>query len=120
MSTTGTAYLVPRTAKPFQEAHQQQGQVTQQLFDALNSVHVPIAYLSVLALLVVAGFGMRTRRHDLAGLALFVLVALVGNAFICGALSNPHDRYQSRLVWLATLVVGMAAVSWLQQRSKKP
>ena len=112
--------LLPRTAKPFQEAHQQQGQVTQQLFDALNSVHVPIAYLSVLALLVVAGFGMRTRRHDLAGLALFVLVALVGNAFICGALSNPHDRYQSRLVWLATLVVGMAAVSWLQQLSKKP
>lgn len=103
--------LLPRTAKPFQEAHQQQGQVTQQLFDALNRVHVPVAYLSVLALLGVAGLGVRARRHDLAGLALFVFVALMGNAFICGALSNPHDRYQSRLVWLATLVVGMAAIS---------
>lgn len=112
--------LLPRTAKPFQEAQQQQGQVTRQLFDALNSVHVPVAYLSVLALLVVAGFGVRTRRHDLAGLALFVLVALMGNAFICGALSNPHDRYQSRLVWLATLVVCMAAISeGLCMRRKK-
>jgi hypothetical protein len=103
--------LLPRTAKPFQEARQQQGQVTQQLFDALNTVHIPVAHLSVLALLVVAGLGVRARRHDLAGLALFVLVALMGNAFICGALSNPHDRYQSRLVWVATLVVGMAAIS---------
>ena len=111
--------LLPRTAKPFQEAHQQQGQVTQELFDALNTVHVPVAHLSVLALLGVAVLGVRARRHDLAGLALFVLVALGGNAFICGALSNPHDRYQSRLVWLATLVVGMAAVCWWQQRSKK-
>ena len=110
---------LPRTAKPFQEARQQQGQVTQQLFDALNNVHVPVAYLSVLALLVVAVLGVRARRHDLAGLALFVLVALMGNAFICGALSNPHDRYQSRLVWVATLVVGMAAVSWRQQQTKK-
>ncbi len=110
--------LLPRTAKPFQEAHQQQGQVTRQLFDVLNSVHVPVAHLSVLALLVVVGAGVRVRRYDLAGLALFVLVALVGNAFICGALSNPHDRYQSRLVWLATLVVGMAAVCWWQHRRK--
>jgi len=112
--------LLPRTAKPFQKAHQQQGQVTRQLFDALNSVHVPVAYLSVLSLLVVAGVGVRARRYDLAGLALFVLAALMGNAFICGALSNPHDRYQSRLVWLASLVVGMAVVCWLQQRSNKP
>ena len=35
------------------------------------------------------------------------LVTLVGNAFICGALSNPHDRYQSRVVWIAVLAVGM-------------
>ena len=111
--------LLPRTAGPFNAAHQQQGQITQPLFDALNTVHVPIAHLSVLGLLIVVGWGLRARRHDLAGLALFTLVALLGNAFICGALSNPHDRYQSRLVWLATLVVGMAMVSWWQQRKGK-
>jgi hypothetical protein len=78
-----------------------------------------MAHLSVLGLLVVAAWGIRTRRHDLAGLAVYIFLALCGNAFICGALSNPHDRYQSRLVWLATLVVGMAAVCWWQCRTRK-
>jgi hypothetical protein len=111
--------LLPRTAGPFNAARQQQCQITQPLFDALNTVHVPIAHMSVLGLLIVIGLGLRTKRLDLTGLALFTLIALLGNAFICGALSNPHDRYQSRLVWLATLVVGMATVHWWQHRTKK-
>jgi hypothetical protein len=112
--------ILLRNAEPFNAARQQQNQITQPLFDALNKVHVPVAYLSVLGLLLVVGWGLCGRRHDLAGLALFTLVALLGNAFICGALSNPHDRYQSRLVWLATLVVGMAAVCWRQCRTTHP
>jgi hypothetical protein len=102
----------------FIKARQQQGGVTQQLFDAINRFHVPIAHLSVFCLLVVAGWGMRSGRHDLAAAAMFMLIALLGNAFICGALSNPHDRYQSRLAWLGPLVVGMAAVGWWQVRAK--
>jgi len=111
--------LPPHASEPFNAARQQQQQITQPLFDALNAVHVPVAHLSVLGLLVVVAWGLRVGRHDLAGLALFMLLALLGNAFICGALSNPHDRYQSRLVWLATLVAGMAAVAWWQQQTKK-
>jgi hypothetical protein len=89
------------------------------LFDALNLVHVPVAGLSLLGLLPVIGWGLCVRRHDLAGAAVFTLLALLGNAFICGALSNPHDRYQSRLVWLATLIIAMAAVSGWQLRASK-
>jgi hypothetical protein len=44
---------------------------------------------------------IRRRGEDWALLA-FVLVALVGNAVICGTVSGPHDRYQSRTVWLTT------------------
>ena len=45
---------------------------------------------------------MPTRRwDDRLYLPAFVLLALLGNAFICGALSSPHDRYQSRLIWAA-------------------
>jgi hypothetical protein len=112
--------LLPRTAGPFNAAHQQQGEITQSLFDTLNTVHVPVARLSVLGLLIIGGWGLRTRRHDLAALALFTFLALLGNAFICGALSNPHDRYQGRLVWLATLICGMAVMSWQQNRHKRP
>ncbi|OYW04598.1 MAG: hypothetical protein B7Z59_14485, partial [Acidiphilium sp. 37-67-22] len=32
-----------------------------------------------------------------------VLLALAGNAAVTGALSGPHARYQSRVVWLAVL-----------------
>lgn len=95
----------------FMGARQQREETTQGLFDALNMVHVPVAHLSGLGMILVAVWGFRTGRRDLAALALFVAIALIGNAFISGALSNPHDRYQSRMVWLATLVVGMALAS---------
>jgi hypothetical protein len=111
--------LPPPVTRQFNEARQQQEDITQPLFDALNLVHVPVAQLSMLGLLLVIGWGLHARRHDLAGVAVFTLLALLGNAFICGALSNPHDRYQSRLVWLATLIVAMTMVSWWQARAGK-
>ena len=37
-----------------------------------------------------------------------VLVGLIGNAIICGTFSNPHDRYQSRAMWLPALVLLLA------------
>lgn len=100
--------LLPRTADAFTNARQQQGQITQPLFDALNRVHVPVSYLSMVALVLILPWGARNGRYDFAGLAAFTLLALLGNAVICGALSNPHDRYQNRLIWIATLVMAMA------------
>jgi hypothetical protein len=35
---------------------------------------------------------------------LFVLAALLLNAFVCGALSGPYARYQARIVWLVPLL----------------
>ena len=105
------ANFLPGMAPTFKAARQQQDQMTQELFDRLNLIHVPVALASAFALLPLALLCLRFRRHDLAALALFVFLALLGNAFICGALSNPHDRYQSRLIWLAPLVVAMIAIA---------
>jgi hypothetical protein len=44
---------------------------------------------------------------DLGRLAATVAVAILVNAAVCGALSNPHDRYGARLVWIATLAVAL-------------
>ena len=41
-------------------------------------------------------------------LAATVTVALLANAFVCGALSGPHDRYGARMVWIATLTAVIA------------
>lgn len=44
---------------------------------------------------------------------LLVLFGAVANAFICGAMSGPHGRYQMRLIWL----LPVAAVAVLPPRS---
>lgn len=111
--------LPPHVAKAFNSAHQQKGELTQSLIETVNRVHVPVAHLSLFCLLLVIAWGLRSGRHDLAVAALFILIALLGNAFICGALSNPHDRYQGRLAWLAPLIISMAAVCWWRMRAQK-
>ncbi|MEI9932224.1 MAG: hypothetical protein WDM89_17190 [Rhizomicrobium sp.] len=62
-----------------------------------------------------------TPRWNNAVLPAFVLIALLGNAFICGVFSGPHSRYQSRLVWLPTFVLLLAASSGTEifQRKRK-
>jgi hypothetical protein len=80
-------------------ARQQQGKGID--FAAINNLQVPIAWagLVLLALLQLE----TVRRRDVAGtgLALVALLAILGNAILCGAISNPHDRYQNRIIWLA-------------------
>jgi hypothetical protein len=45
-----------------------------------------------------------------------VCLALLGNAAICGIISGAHDRYGSRLVWIATFAVMIAVM----KRSRPP
>jgi hypothetical protein len=45
---------------------------------------------------------------------------LVGNGIICGALSNPHDRYQSRLVPVAPLAVAITALGYRRRGARVP
>jgi hypothetical protein len=37
-------------------------------------------------------------------IAQFVLIGVILNAVICGALSTPHHRYQARVIWLVPIV----------------
>jgi hypothetical protein len=108
--------LLAGTVPAYNAARQQRGGLGAQVFVPLNRVHEPVALLATLALALIAIAGLRARRSAEGLLALFVLAALLGNSFICGALSNPHDRYQSRLVWIAVLVVLMAAFDRIRSR----
>jgi hypothetical protein len=60
--------------------------------------------------------GALARRHAAAGFLALVLLALPVNALITGGLSGPHDRYQSRLMWLPPLIASLA-VPALARRS---
>jgi peptidoglycan/LPS O-acetylase OafA/YrhL len=64
----------------------------------------------MLSMIVIGAAAMRRRQlDDLTLLAATVSLALLGNAFVCGVISGPHDRYGARMVWIATLVALIAA-----------
>jgi len=110
--------FAPQTYPAFRAARQQQAPID---FSIMNTIHVPAAWLAIAGLPLILLAATR-RRVPLraAALAVTVLLALVGNAIICGALSNPHDRYQSRLVPLAPLAVAIAALSYRRRGARVP
>jgi hypothetical protein len=95
---------MPSVAPDMHAARQQHGEVS---FHALNALHVPIALLSMLALPFAILSGRRSDFADLGLLAATVMVSILVNAAVCGILSNPHNRYGARLVWIATLTVAL-------------
>lgn len=84
----------------------------------LNVIHIPAAAMSLGVIAFVAVF-KPPKRIDPAmrTLCATVLIALLGNAIICGVLSNPNDRYQNRLIWLAVLAAAMVAAEWRRSRA---
>lgn len=107
--TYGMIHMYTPTAVPALRAARQQRHGLS--FRTLNRIHVPAALfaMALLPLLCVAGWRKR-ELTDAGMLAATAAIALLGNAFICGVISNPHDRYGSRLVWIAPLVLLIAAL----------
>ena len=106
---------MPTVASAMRAARQQHGEVS---FRALNEVHVPVALISMLLLPLVLLIG-RGDYGDLRLLAATIAVALLANAVVCGALSNPHNRYGARLVWVATFAVALVPMRYAVTRPWK-
>jgi len=87
----------PGNTAAFNAARQQQDDI---VFTALVPWVVGLYLLGVLAMAVLAPLLIRRGRGRLGWALLLLLAGLWGNAFICGALSNPNDRYQGRLTAL--------------------
>jgi hypothetical protein len=99
---------LPSQVAPMRAARQQHRDID---FAAINRIHVPVALVSMLLVAAIFATAIRRRRlDDLALLAATVALALLGNAFVCGVISGPHDRYGARMVWIATFVVLIAAI----------
>lgn len=99
------AKYLPGQLAAYNAARQQNRQIS---FAWINPVHLAVGAVSLLAAAIMLGLASgrpRAAWDDGFYLPAFLLLALLGNAFICGALSNPHDRYQSRLIWTVTFAV---------------
>ncbi|MDP3077025.1 hypothetical protein [Bradyrhizobium sp.] len=99
---------LPAQLNSMRAAYQQHRDID---FDAINRLHVPVALASMLAVVAIFAIAVwRRRLDDLTLLAATVTLALLGNAFVCGVISGPHDRYGARLAWVASLVALIALV----------
>jgi hypothetical protein len=109
--------FTPSAKADMHAARQQHGEIG---LAALNRIHQPVALASMLLLLAAALLGWRREAFaDLGSLATTATAALLANAFVCGVLSNPHDRYGARMVWIAPLVV-MLLLCRLYARRETP
>jgi hypothetical protein len=117
---------MPSIVPAMRAARQQHGEVH---FRAVNAIDVPIALLSMLLLPLVmlwarrgqsgGSAGARTAGDgglDLGLLAATVTIAILVNAAVCGTLSNPHNRYGARIVWIATFAVALVPLRIMATR----
>jgi hypothetical protein len=108
----------PQLAPAMHAARQQKGELS---FTAINALHYPLALVAMALLPVLIWLAWRGALPASIGeLAATVTLALLGNAFVCGALANPHNRYGARMVWLASLTVILAIVGWCMDRLGRP
>jgi hypothetical protein len=93
----------PELSSAMHAARQQRGEIS---FGAVNYLQYPVALIAMACLpVIVLLAARRSLPVHLGELAAACTVALLANAFICGTLSNPHDRYGARLVWVAVFAV---------------
>ena len=75
--------------------------------------------VGVAVLVLLLGFGHLCKGEQADRIRQFALLVLFGvmvNAAVCGALSGPHDRYESRVMWLIPAVALIAHLACRRQR----
>jgi hypothetical protein len=107
----------PWVVPGFDAARQQIGSIDLDLWS--DWIVVPISILASFALPVLAVVSWRSGRRCEAMWPAMLFLALLGNAAICGVTVGSSDRYQARLVWLATLTVGLMAQPFVR-RAPRP
>jgi hypothetical protein len=106
---------MPRLVPGMRAARQQRGEIE---FTMINRLHYPLALACLVLLPLIGGYTLRRNMSEVSELAAWCLLALVANALVCGTLSNPHDRYGARLIWLAGAAVTLAAVRLYAERRR--
>lgn len=99
----------PSLADPLYRSRQLTGEMDRR---SIRSVTTPLPLVGQLLLLPFLLVAIRRRDPIAISMIVAVVAALLANALMAGALSDVHDRYQSRLVWLAPFAVLTLAARW--------
>ena len=110
--------FVPHAVPAMKAARQQRVGLS---FTAINFVQVPVGWLAMLLLPVIAVAGLRrTGDTDIGEFAAAMALAILANAGVFGTLATAHHRYGARVVWLAAFAVAVALVRHYQRRTADP
>lgn len=105
---------VPAAVPAMKAARQQRADID---FTGINELHVPVVYLTMMLLPLIALLTLRRNGlGDIGELAAVTMLALLGNAVVFGAFATAHNRYGARMVWLAPFVVMLALVRLYERR----
>jgi hypothetical protein len=99
----------PGLLPQLQGSRQLRGEIPHRL---VRAVTTPVAALSLLLVPLFLFVAWRKRDPPALSLLLALVSALAANAAMAGALSDVHDRYQSRIVWLALFALLGLALRW--------
>lgn len=78
--------------------------------DDVNRAHVVMYGISTLAILALLVLPRRSTRQ-MRVFALLVVVGILINAFVCGAVSQPASRYGARVAWLLPFLATLMALA---------
>jgi hypothetical protein len=98
------ARFFPGELAAFDRSRQQSGELLHDV-EPFAALHVAVAWLGSAGLLACIWISRRDRAAF--GLCAMVLLAVVGNAFVTGALSGVEDRYAGRVAWLLVFAPGL-------------
>jgi hypothetical protein len=77
----------------------------------VSLISAVVMFVFIVSIAYVVWAVVRTTKsdldHQLRQLAIAVVIGVVVNGFICGAMSDQIARYQSRVIWVITLMAGL-------------
>ena len=109
------ANYAPEALKFYRASRQVNGTLPRTM---IRSITTPVAIAAMLLVPLLFWQAVKRRDRLVQSLLAALTVALIANAAVAGAMSDVHDRYQSRLVWLVPLTVVLIVLRWRQTLSR--
>lgn len=109
-----TAFYRAHVPSPYIEAMER----TKTWSGDLPMTSLPAVAFIVASMIFILASATFRRSQISSGLSLFTVAVILGvlfNATVCGAMSGPHDRYQARVIWL----IPLAALLFAYRRRAK-
>jgi hypothetical protein len=90
-------------------------------FEFVNAIHVPVALFSMVLVVALPLRSILRKKFDALDMfAVSLALAILANAFVCGVLSSPQDRYGARITWLAVFYAAIAVARQLKRPPLSP